>query len=218
MRADILRGDWSPGERLSPTALAVKYGASTTVAREALTRLAGEHFVELQPHRGFFVPRLHLPGLQDLTLVRCQVESLALELSIDRGDLTWESELIACHHRLIRTPRRLADSPGQIGEEWAVLHREFHAKLIEACNVPLLLSLCADMSDATELYRRWAAPTKEGSRRDVEAEHRRILEAALARDAHGATEGLREHYQRTVNVLVASGLVSGVGSDPSAPD
>src|ERR687896_813207 len=84
VRADILRGEWEPGDRLSPGALAARYQASTTVVREALTRLAGQKFVALEPNRGFFVPRLRLAELEDVTLFRSHVESLALRLSIER--------------------------------------------------------------------------------------------------------------------------------------
>nr|WP_281287968.1 GntR family transcriptional regulator [Pseudonocardia hierapolitana] len=90
-----MRGRWAPGDRLQPAVLAAEYGASTTVVREALTRLVGQKFVTLAPNHGFFVPRLCANDLRDITLMRCHLESLALKMSIERGDVTWESELIA---------------------------------------------------------------------------------------------------------------------------
>lgn len=210
VRTDILRGEWTPGERLSPSDLAARYGASTTVVREALTRLAGQNFVTLVPNHGFFVPRLRLAELDDMTLLRCHLESLALRLSIERGDLTWESELIAAHHRLAGTPRRLADSPGHTSEAWSAVHRVFHTKLIEACGIPSLLVMCAGLFDATELYRRWSAPLPAGSSRDVEAEHAGILEAVLARDVELAVQRLCAHYRTTTEMLLHAGLADAV--------
>jgi len=210
IRADVLGGRWAPGERLQPVALSKLYDTSTTVIREALTRLAGERFVFVEPNRGFFVPRLSLDQLRDITEVRCRNEGLALELAITRGDLTWESELIATHYQLSHTPRRGEDDPAHVAEAWSDAHRAFHAKLIEASNVPVLLSLARQLSDSTELFRRWAAPSPAAESRNVEQEHREILEATVARDAVRATALLRHHYEKTVEVVLRSGLVEGV--------
>jgi DNA-binding GntR family transcriptional regulator len=210
IRADVLDGRWTPGEKLQPITLSELYETSTTVIREALTRLAGERFVRVEPNRGFFVPRLSLDQLRDITEVRCRNEGLALELAITRGDLTWESELIAAHYQLSHTQRRGPDDPAHVAEAWSEAHRAFHTKLIEACNVPVLLNLARQLSDSTELYRRWAAPSPAAGSRNVEQEHREILEATVARDATAATKLLRKHYETTVDVVLRSGLVEGV--------
>lgn len=206
VREDVLQGEWKPGDRLQPKTLAERYETSTTVVREALTRLAGEGFVRVERNRGFFVPQLSLSSLKDLTEVRCRTEELALELAIERGDLQWESDVTAAHHALSRTPRRGANDPEHVAESWALAHRAFHRRLIEACDVPVLLSLSNHLADATELYRRWAAPSEAALSRDVEAEHEAIMRAALSRDAPRAAALIREHYERTVDVVLQSGL------------
>ncbi|HVW42886.1 MAG TPA: GntR family transcriptional regulator [Amycolatopsis sp.] len=210
IRGDIIMGRWKPGERLQMNALAQHYATSTTVIREALTRLTGENFVVFEPNRGFFVPMLSMRELRDLTEVRCVTEKLGIELAIQRGDLGWESELIAAHHQLSRTPRRGADDPDHIAEAWAQAHATFHAKLIAACNVPVLIGFARQLSNSTELYRRWAAPSTAAESRDVENEHAEILAATLARDAELAAELLRRHYETTIDVVFASGLVQEV--------
>jgi len=216
IRADVLRGRWMPGEKLQPITLSEHYKTSTTVIREALTRLAGEKFVTVEPNRGFFVPTLSLAELRDLTEVRCRIEGLGLELAIDRGDLVWESGLIAAHHQLSRTPRRGKNDPQHVAEAWTEAHRAFHAKLIEACAVPVILEVSRQLADSTELYRQWAAPSAAAGERDVEAEHRAILDATLAHDARLASELLTRHYTTTLDIVLHSGLVDGVeGSDPA---
>lgn len=210
VRLDILDGQWRPGDRLQPAALADRYQTSTTVIREALTRLVGERFVVVEPNRGFFVPKLSLDELRDLTEVRCRAETHALELAVQRGDLSWESDLIAAHHKLSRTPRRSEKDPRHVADAWAEAHREFHTKLIEACRVPVLLELSRQISDATELHRRWAAPSSAASHRNVEEEHEEILNAALARDVETASALLRRHYECTLQVVLNSGLLEGI--------
>lgn len=212
VRRDILAAQWAPGGKLQPAVLAARYDTSTTVIREALTGLAGDDLVVIKPNRGFFVRDLNLVDLTDITELRCTTEALAVRLSIERGGLTWESGLIAAHHELTRTPRRTSEDPGHINEDWAVAHRAFHAKLLQACACPLMTRLAANLADHTELYRRWAAPSVAAIVRDVEKEHRDILEAALARDADRAAALLRAHYQATVDVVLESGLAQGIES------
>lgn len=204
--SDILGGQWKPGDRLQPHKLAQDYSVSTTVIREALSRMAGDGLVIVQPNRGFFIPDLNLQELKDITELRCVTEALAVKLSLERGSLEWESDLIATHHLLARTPRR--DESGRVTTEWLHAHRSFHAKLLEACNCRPMLHLAANLGASTELYRRWAGPTPAGSGRDVEAEHRAILEAAVARDHETTAALLRSHYEATVAVILEAGLVA----------
>ena len=207
LRHDVLSGTWRPGERLPLAELAEQYNTSTTVVREALSRLAGDGLVTNPTNRGFFVKELHLRELSDLTELRCVSEALAAELSLARGDVQWESELVSVHHQLARTPRRDPHDPSHLNTEWQVLHKAFHAKVLSACDCQPMIKLAADLSNATELYRAWAAPSVAAGARDVEKEHQEILDAALARDSQRLAQLLREHYEATVKVVLDSGLV-----------
>jgi DNA-binding GntR family transcriptional regulator len=202
IRADVLSGVWPPGSRVPPGELAERYATSTTVIREALTRLAGENFLTTETNRGFFVPALTEGGLRDITDARCLIEGRAIELAIERGDVEWEGELIAAHHLLARTPRRTEDDPAHTSPDWLIAHRAFHEKLIEACGVPALRGFARQLANATELFRRWSAPDPNARLRDVEGEHRDILEAVLARDAKTAVTRLRAHFQRTSDIVL----------------
>lgn len=207
LRTDILGGCWAPGEKLPLLGLAERYDTSSTVVREALTRLTGDRLVELKPNRGFFVPELSLSELADFNELRCLAEEFGISLAIERGDLRWESEVHAAHHTMERTPRYRPGDPHQVNEAWMLAHSAFHAKLIEACDVPVLIDLTTTLSDSTSLYRRWATPSNEAEHRDIEAEHRAILDAVTARDAKLAGKLLREHYTTTLQLIVKLGLI-----------
>ncbi|MCG2621439.1 GntR family transcriptional regulator [Arthrobacter sp. I2-34] len=207
LRRDILAGRWSPGEKLQLAALSEYYQTSSTVIREALTRLVGDRLVQLKPNRGFFVPPISLAELEDITELRCVNEEFAITLAIKRGDLHWESELIAAHHTLERTPRRQTDDPDQHTQEWNDAHQAFHAKLLEACGVPVLIDLTSTLSDIVQLYGRWAGMATRDAQRDIEQEHRNILDAALKRDAPRAARLLREHYETTMDAVRNAGEV-----------
>ncbi len=206
LRADILAGCWAPGEKLLLLKLSERYETSSTVTREALTRLTGERLVELKPNRGFFVPELSLSELGDFNELRCISEELGISLAIERGNLQWEAEIHAAHHVMERTPRHREGSQ-ELNEDWMLAHAAFHAKLIEACQVPVLIDLASTLSDATSLYRRWSMPSQEAAERDIDGEHRAILEAVTSRDAKLSGKLLRKHYTTTMKYIVKSGLI-----------
>lgn len=213
LRTDILGAHWSPGDKLQVARLAQHYETSTTVVREALTRLAGERLVQFRPNRGFFVTELTADELRDVNELRCRVEEFAVTRAVERGDLTWESELMAAHHRLERTPRRAADDPEHMSDAWVVAHRAFHLKLLEPCGLDVLTDLATTLGDMTLLYRQLAVSTPGAAARDVPAEHAAILEAALDRDAPRAARLLREHYTRTVEIVVATDVFESAAPD-----
>jgi DNA-binding GntR family transcriptional regulator len=206
LRKDILAGRWAPGDKLQLTTLSQRYQTSSTVIREALTRLVGDRLVVLKPNRGFFMPTLSLAELGDITELRCVSEEFGIGLAIERGNISWESELIAAHHTLERTPYREDNEEAQLTEDWNFAHQAFHAKLLEACGVPVLIDLTLTLSDLSMLYGRWAGSATRFLNRDVGQEHRDILAAALDRDAERASRLLRAHYETTFRAIVDSGV------------
>lgn len=207
LRKLILSGEWAPGSKLQPATLAKQLETSTTVVREALLQLTGNGLVVSQTNRGFFVKDLNLQELADLTELRIQTESLAMKLAIERGELDWESEIIAANYQLRRTPRRSVDNPNRVDFTWQDLHKGFHLKLLEASNCEPMIRIASDLFDSTELYRCWAAQHVAPDTRDVEGEHQAILNAIIDRDSERAAAAIRFHYEATVEVVLRSGLI-----------
>ena len=55
LRQEIYGGFYPPGARLRQSALAARFGVSTTPVREALSALQAEGLVTVDPHRGAVV-------------------------------------------------------------------------------------------------------------------------------------------------------------------
>jgi DNA-binding GntR family transcriptional regulator len=200
MRAEILRGVLTPGERLKPAELRERFDVSVGVIREALTRLAEQHLVRAERNRGFQVASISTEELQELTFARSVNETAALRLAIERGDVQWEAEIVATHHRLSMTPVYPYDDPEHSNDEFSAAHERFHLALLSACGNDYLMEICRRLFDAGELYRRWS--TSGGKKRNVKSEHRAIMDAALARDADVAVARYQEHIQRTAEVIL----------------
>jgi DNA-binding GntR family transcriptional regulator len=195
----IMRGDHKPGEALKPQDLAGRQGVSLAVVREALVRLVGDGLADRLPNRGFAVPAFSDRRWQEVMDARRTLEPVLLRTSIERGDLDWEARVRAAHHRLARTPPFEPEEGAYYSAAWSEAHRVFHRTLLEGCGNPLLLETFDRMWTASELARRWSAHRNPG--RDHVGEHRRLEEAALARDADAAAEALVRHL-----TLTAAGL------------
>jgi DNA-binding GntR family transcriptional regulator len=206
LRTDIFDRRFAPGERLKPMELGERFGVSISVMREALGLLASKDLVIIERNRGFHVTTLSVDELSDLTTARKINEGAALRLSVERGGVAWESEVLAAHHRLSSQPMYLETSTPEgttrtRNNEWAAAHIAFHHKLIEACGNAVLLDICDRLSDAAELYRAWSGAGHEG-KRDIAGEHRALMEAALAHDVDLAVELFEAHVDRTKTILV----------------
>ena len=205
LRADIFDRRFAPGERLKPAGLGERFGVSISVMREALGLLVAQNLVRIERNRGFHVITLSPDALADLTVARKINEGAALRLSVERGGVGWESEVLAAHHRMASEPIYRPDDPRLRNNDWAAAHIAFHYKLIEACGHPILLDICTRLSDAAELYRAWSGAWADGRQppaRDIATEHRELMEAALAHDADRAVRLFEAHVDRTAAILL----------------
>lgn len=202
LRADIFERRLPPGTRLRPMELGQRFGVSISVMREALGLLAAMDLVTIERNRGFHVTTLSVQTLHNLTEARRLVEGSALRLSIERGGVTWEADVLAAHHRLAATPTSAVDDPDERFRAWSEAHVAFHQTLLAACGNAVLLDICGRLSESAQLYRAWSAQSTE-STRDVAGEHRELMEAALAHDAAAAMACLEAHVQRTAELVLS---------------
>jgi DNA-binding GntR family transcriptional regulator len=215
LRSELLNGVLHPGQKLKVAEFVGRFGVSQSVIREALTRLTEQGLLVAAPQRGIRVRGLSIDDIAELTETRVQVESLALRLAIERGDLQWETGILAAHHRLERTPVLRDD--GTVSEDWSLQHRDFHRALLTGCHNRRLESVANSLRDSAELYRRWYWVLTDDHQRDIAREHRQLKEFALARDAGRAIEVLAGHIDRGPSQLIAYAREHGVDNlTPSA--
>jgi DNA-binding GntR family transcriptional regulator len=201
LRAELLNGVCKPGAKLRMVELATRFSVSQSVVREALTRLAEQGLVVATPQRGFRVRELSVEDIIGLTESREQIESVALRLAIERGDVLWETGIVAAHHLLEHTP--VVDADGRFNEPWTAVHHEFHRALTAGCNNARLNGVVLALRDSSELYRRWWWALADDRHRDLRAEHRQLMDLTMARDADGAIEALTHHIRGAPERLVA---------------
>ncbi len=196
LRADLLSCRLRPGEKLNIGQLATQIGVSLGAVREALSRLTSEGLVTAEMNRGFRAAPVSEIDLLDLTSTRMELETACLRRSIKSGGVEWETAIVAAHHRMSRTPERVENDASRISDAWAEAHREFHAALVSACDSAWRTRLRDFLYDQTERYRRLSAPALPRER-NLDSEHRALMDATLSRDEELACRLLCEHLRAT---------------------
>lgn len=190
LRRLIITGEIEPGSKLKVEALKVRLDVGASPLREALSLLTSDQLVERIDQRGFRASQVGEAQFQEILMLRCQLEDIALRASMEATTFEQEEILVLAHHRMSYTPRNSADM-------FEVQHKAFHMALLSGCGSPILLRFCEQLYDLNIRYRYLAARSGNYGSRDVAAEHEGILKAVLARDADRASSLLREHYART---------------------
>jgi DNA-binding GntR family transcriptional regulator len=197
LRAGILSGELAPGSRLVVADLAERYGVSPTPLREALRRLAAEGLVEWLPQRGARVATATRRDAEDLYELRLALEPVALGQSIaaaDRDPAFVESVRDA--HAAFRTA-------GPDVRAVLAAHHAFHAALMAQCpNRPMLTAI--DRYAQQSVRFQMLATAGRAGRRDFDAEHRALVEAAVDGRADDGVRILTEHLAGSLAELRAA--------------
>lgn len=200
----ILDGVYVPGSQLRIDLIANELGVSTGAVREALSRLSSDGLVLNPPQKGYEVTPVSRKDLADLTETRLDVEAKCLEQSLRHGDVSWEGQVLSSYHILSRTPISVGTSDQTtVSQDWTDAHDAFHNSLVAACPNPWWLKLRHLLYIQAERYRRMVAPVAE-HRRDINAEHRGLMEAALEREVGKTQQLFADHIQLTANLLIKS--------------
>jgi DNA-binding GntR family transcriptional regulator len=184
LRRAILRGDLSGGARLIQSDLAATLHVSTTPVREALRDLATEGLITLDRHRGGVVRELNWAEMEEIRLIRQQLEPLAVRLCIER---ITDEEL----EEADRLRQRMAKER-DLGN-WVELNTQFHLVFHEATGVGRLASILKGFEESSAIYVAQAQRWHPEIRRRADDEHQALVEAFRTRDAERAVEVMRGH-------------------------
>jgi len=136
LRKFLLRGEFSPGERLSELPLVARLGVSRTPIRLSLERLAHEGLLETVASGGFQVRQFNLADIWDAIEMRGVLEGTAARLAAER--LAEGAEM-----RPIREVQARMDAVTlDAAESFAVymdLNEAFHAAMADLAKSPMLI-------------------------------------------------------------------------------
>lgn len=199
LRRMIVVGELQPGEKLKIDRLRAALDTGASPVREALSLLTSDLLVERLDQRGFRAADTSHENFVEILTLRCELEEMALRLSIANADEDWEDMVVLAHHKMVRENRDNL-------EAFEERHKAFHMALLANCNSPILMKFCLQLYDLNIRYRYLAGKALDYQKRDVGAEHAAILQAAVDRNADLASERLLNHYRQTGAFL--NGLLS----------
>ena len=184
LRRAILRGDLPGGSRLIQADLASMLNVSTTPVREALRDLATEGLITLDRHRGGVVRELDWREMEEIRLIRQQLEPLAVKLVVERITDEELDEAERLRQRMTRE-RDLGN--------WVELNTQFHLVFHGSTGVNRLVSILKGFEETSTVYVAQAQRWHPEIRRRADDEHLALLDAFRSRDAEKAAEVMRGH-------------------------
>jgi len=131
LRELILRGSFTPGERLGQEMLAKRLQASRMPVRAALQQLEREELVTIVPNSGAWVTRMDAEQIDAIYRLREVIEPLVVRTSLP--NLT--AEQIERIHELGDKVDEVTENPERF-DEFMVLEREFHIATFAGADFP----------------------------------------------------------------------------------
>lgn len=209
LKAQILKGELAPGERLITRGLGQSFGVSDIPVREALWMLARDGLVDMNAYSGARVASLTRDEILEVLFVRSNLEGLATGLAaehIDDDGLTVLRGLLAQQQVVVDS-----DDPDPL--EYSALNRQFHSVIFDYSGngklTQLISSIWEGHSNLQAVFR--LQPNRLRQSLD---EHRAIFEALAARDGELAGRLAAEHKKLQQQDLLA---VLDEADDPDEP-
>ncbi|MGK5683679.1 GntR family transcriptional regulator [Actinoplanes sp. URMC 104] len=196
LRAAILRGEYAPRQRLIENELTERYATSRFLLRNALTRLANEGLVELQPNRGARVREISVGEAIEITEIRRSVEGLVAARAAERITDAEIAELRALGDRM--TTAVESRDMLRYSELNAQLHGRVRAIAQHATAIRIIEQLNGQM--VRHQFRLSLVPGRPSVSLP---EHLAIIDAVCARDPERAEQAMRAHLSSVLEALAA---------------
>lgn len=186
-RARILTGVLSPGLEVNQEALAASLGVSITPLREALRRLEMEGLTRLEAHRTVVIAPLTGRELDELYVIRMELDSLAARLAAAKASETQVSLIGQLARR-----KAVKDPFAQLER-----NRAFHRAIYASCENEALIAHLDQLWDRTDRYRFILVKHELLGGPASTQDHVEIADAVAGRDADRAALLTRDHIARS---------------------
>jgi len=227
LREMLLRGDFSPGERLSELPLVARLGVSRTPIRLALDRLAHEGLLEASPTGGFVVRAFTFEDIWDAIETRGVLEGSAARLAAER--LVDDSELVVVRRYRDELDAMIRSTDGDNSivapdfdsfARYLDLNEAFHSAIVDLAKSPMLRRALLHVesvpfaSPSSLVYVRSKLPRAQEMFAISHEHHHALVEAIEQREGTRAEALAREHARMSrrslEDALSNTNILSGV--------
>lgn len=203
LRCAILEGRIPPGTELSIAVLAERFGISETPVEEAVHALIDERLVEQSSDFGFAVTQLTPSELREMYVVRETLESAALAAAVTLAGPDDHVYATEAHKRLEHAVR--IDDPVAYHQE----SKNFHLALTRPSRMDRLVHMLEAAWNVTEPIQSMLQVSTD-ERAELHADHRRQLEAFLARDVAELLMVSEQHHAKLITVISSLPMATGL--------
>jgi DNA-binding GntR family transcriptional regulator len=186
-RVRILTGALLPGLQVNQEALAANLGVSITPLREALRRLEMEGLARLEAHRTVVIAPLTGRELDELYVIRMELDALAAGLAVAKASEAQVSLIGELARR-----DAVKDPLAQLER-----NRAFHRAIYASCENAALIAYLDQLWDRTDRYRFILVKQELLGGPASTQDHIDIADAVAARDAERAALLTRNHIARS---------------------
>jgi DNA-binding GntR family transcriptional regulator len=194
LRSAIISQAIAPGESVTESAVALRFGVARPTAKTAIERLVADGLLRREKHATARVPRLSRADILDLFDSRAVVESAAVAALASGGDLP--AAALAAH-------RDLLAAASLDGSDFATHDIDFHRALVAGQPSPRLARMHALLMGEIELCIGQVQAAHLLTATEVGAQHQGILDAVTAGDSERAARLTREHIAGSRDRLLA---------------
>ena len=180
-----------PGKKLTASELCRQMVCSRNTVRGALSLLAHDKIVDLQPNRGAFVHVPDLKEMKDVFNTRIEMESMILSVLIDMPDLETRLQPL---YAMIEQEGAASESGDRVG--WNRLSNAFHVELARLLDNDVLFEIMNTLCARSSLIVAVSDPLRK-EKRNIDSnshhEHREILDLLVAGKRNRVTKVIRRH-------------------------
>lgn len=188
LRARIISGELTPGERLTEKQLCAYLDVSRTVVREALRQLESERLVDIVPNIGPIVRVLSPEEATNLYEIRAALEPAAAGLAALRAS---DDEILVLEQVLLHIRECLGSSTGEV----VLMKNDFYRALITAAHNPAIGEMLENVQARISQLRRLTL-SSAGRTLEMYVELEEIVAAIKAKDPALAKLKAELHVQK----------------------
>lgn len=184
----LMAGKLSPGEKLSLRRVAETMGVSMMPVRDAVTRLVTEDALVVLPNRAVSVPVMTRRKMQELTIVRSEIEGFAAaNAALHRTDAQLRSMRV-----LDEQFRKAVTGDRPDADRALKLNKELHFLIYDAAGLPILANIIQGLWLRIGPVINLDLRSSERRLRSGDAEqfHARLVQAIADRDPDTARSAL----------------------------
>ena len=193
LREMIINGELTPDLHLQEQPSAFMLNVSRTPVRAALSTLAQEGYLDYRPKRGYFVRKFQADDVRDAWQMRSWLEGLAALKAAERGvDAATQRLLLDLVEQGDRILGKGYLDPRDLGP-YREMNTRLHTTIIAAARSPRLEQSIRQLLNIPMVSDRIIPWDDHEHIKRSHDDHRRVVEAVLAREAWRAEALMREH-------------------------